>query len=124
MKKVKENYNVIKGDLSMTRAELGDFIIEKLKEIQKEYIEYIHQFDTSQIDGFENKYCNVLACSVFEESVSAFALAGEVDGRTVYMLSTHSEYGDIIKQSGKDSIALEDLFKKEEEKDGKENTEE
>ena len=111
------------------RKQLEKFILDKLKEIQKEYVDYLNQFDPSQIEGFEssnsNILSNVLSCSVFADSVSAFSIVGEKDDRTVYALSVHSEYGDTVRFSthkGLKALVLEDLFKKEEEEDGKEDT--
>ena len=104
----------------MTRTELGEIIVGKLKEIQKVYFDYLKQFDTEYI----NDDSCVLSASVFENSVSAFSIVGHVEDEDnvkhpIYSIDIHSELGDGVIT--RNLITLDSLVKKEEE-DGKENT--
>ena len=105
----------------MNREQLNEFIADKLDEIRVVYNEYLKQFDVGKIENFEYDKDNLLSLAVFRDHVSLFGIVGKINDISVYSTIYHSKYGDEVKTT--QVKALDDLFKKEEEKN-EENTEE
>ena len=109
------------------RANLEEFILFRLKEIKKEYEDYLSQFP--QMFEEYKKLNNHLSLLIFDHNLSMNALVGHIDGKHVYTLNYDSAYGDVTKnyslgmyiENVDDESSIKSIYEKEDEED--DNTE-